>query len=86
MRFRDDDASDLAGDGVAGGRMSNFVAGLAEFDGVDMGLSRGETNDTCAFVTVLGLDDVPLAGFCNNGIDDIGDGFIFKPDGSFNCS
>lgn len=45
LRVRVDDVSDLAGDGLARMGISNLsnLAGLAEFDGIVMGLSsRGE--------------------------------------------
>lgn len=72
--------SDLAGDGVGGGCcISIFVAGLAELDGIVTGLSRGETSGSAACL-------VDVCVFCSIGIVDIGDGVIFKPDGSFNCS
>lgn len=41
LRVRVDDVSDLTGDGLA---RTNF-AGLAELDGIVMGLSRGEDDD-----------------------------------------
>lgn len=87
LRFRVDE-SDLAGDGVAGGRISNFVAGLADFDGCRLGLSRGETIGTGLFAAAATLVlEVPFVG-CSSaaGIDEIGDGVIFNPHGNFNCS
>lgn len=41
---RVDDVSDLTGDGLARTGISN-LAGLAEFDGIVIGLSRGEDDD-----------------------------------------
>lgn len=44
LRVFVDDVSDLAGDGLARIGTSN-LAGLAEFDGIVMGLSRGDDDD-----------------------------------------
>ena len=42
LRVRDDEVSDLAGEGDALTGSSN-LAGLAEFEGIVIGLSRGES-------------------------------------------
>lgn len=97
FRLRVDDASDLAGDGLAGNGTSNF-AGLAEFDGIVIGLSRGEIDDAVLLEMVV-LDVEFFSCGCGccccccccgckvNGSDcDIGDGVIFKPGGKLNCS
>ena len=52
FRLRTDDVSDLAGEGLALMGISN-LAGLAEFDGIVIGLSLGE--DVFVVVTELAL-------------------------------
>lgn len=82
LRVRVDEVSDLAGDGLARIGTSN-LAGLAELDGIVMGLSLGEEDD----VWTLVLLDMLVAGPVGWRIaDEIGDGFMLRPDGRLSCS
>lgn len=89
VRLRHDEVSDLAGDGLARTGISN-LAGLAEFDGIVIGLSRGD--DVLVFIEpwllmlpVLALFELfwlRLVGITTNELDN-GDGVMFNPDGRF---
>jgi hypothetical protein len=78
LRLRTDDVSDLAGDGLARTGISN-LAGLAELEGIVIGLSLGE--EVLVVVTEFGAPP-PIDGGRTRA-DDSGVVVILRPDGRF---
>lgn len=89
VRLRHDEVSDLAGDGLARTGISNF-AGLAEFDGMVMGLSLGDDvlvvkDPWLLMLLLLALLELFWLRLVGNTTSELesGDGVMFNPDGRF---
>lgn len=82
LRVLLEEVSDLAGEGLARTGTSN-LAGLAEFDGIVIGLSRGEEVAVATLFIAEALVALPAA--FPKGEQSL-EGFMFSPEGRHNCS